>query len=145
MGTAWYEDEVFTFDRKQMTPRHLVVLIANGIADRDDSSPQPRLWCPPVFVGTWRQLEPKVELAEPISWHLDADGTFGSNDPARSESRYWCATRGFPEFHLQLVHARNARASGLSLNNAEVTGDKLTGRAFGRTSYELRRVSVDRG
>jgi hypothetical protein len=144
LGTAWYEDEDFTFDRKHgMTPRHLVVLIANKIADSNDSSPQPRLHCPSMFVGTWQQLDPSVDLAAPCLWHLEADGTFRSNDPSRLQSKFWCALRSYPSYSLQLARAPNERR-GLRLFGATVENDELLGEyGLGARGikYRLRRIT----
>jgi hypothetical protein len=143
LGTDWYEDTDFTFDRKHgMTPRHLVVMIANMIADRNDSSPQARLHCPPMFVGTWEQLKPIVDLGEPCLWQLDADGTFRCNDPSRAGSKYWCAIGSYG-YDLQLACAPNERR-GLRLFAARVdNGELLAQDDIGAqaTQYRLRRIT----
>jgi hypothetical protein len=143
LGTDWYEDEDFTWDRKHgMTPRHLVVMIANMVADGNDSSPQPRMHCPPMFVGTWEQLQPSVDLGEPCLWQLDADGTFRSSDPSRARLKYWCALRRYG-YSLQLARAPNERR-GLRLFAARVENDELLAQddiGARATQYRLRRVA----
>jgi hypothetical protein len=148
-GKAWYEDAEFTFNRRQMTPRHLVVMLANKIADRnqDGSVPQPKLYCPPMFVGTWQQIEPKVELSEPCLWKLSADGAFRTNNPDRSpELTYWCAARLSPDDDQYALILRRGpvESAAFSLHGVKApVNDELVAAHLlpsGKVPYRFRRV-----
>jgi hypothetical protein len=148
-GKAWYEDPEFTFNRRQMTPRHLVVLIANSIADRTydgTSVPQPKLYCPPMFVGAWQQIEPKVDV-DPCLWHLAADGGFRHNNPNKSpELKYWYASRLTPDsesYELDFLREPTGPSPwgiyGVKPpQNGELAGVELL--PSGKVPYRFRRV-----
>lgn len=123
-GAAWYEEAI---DKRTMTPRDLVLMLADDIADAEGTFPQRRMYCPPKLVGVWQQLEPAH--SERILWHLDADGSFRSNSPDVAQGlSLWCveiSSDGELYFALR-EHAASGGGVWGPLARMQVDGDKLT-------------------
>lgn len=136
-GKAWNEE--FCLDRKHMTPRDLVLMLGNMFADVDDhpvapvenAFPRPKLYCPIAMAGAWEQLEPAPPTSKPIVWHLGADGSFQTNDPAREMYRLWSVKKGFgpPEPTVRLQLHQKWSESG-PIYRVGLVGNELVGKAL---------------
>jgi hypothetical protein len=149
-GTAWLED--FTGERKP-TLSDLVLMLANMLADRDPSFPQPRPFCPMACVGTWEQIEPRTPNGERWLWYLSADGAFRCDNPeVSSKLTRWCVRRepgfGF-DFMLWKKGCRDGwMMSFVKLHATDIAGEMTIPAKYraGATSaismpLRLRRVS----
>lgn len=142
-GMAWNED--FTGDRRSMTPSDLVLMLANMLADHDPSFPQPKLYCPAAFVGTWEQVEPRPPMFRRWLWHLSADGTFRCNNPEVPDTLIrWCLHRSPAGNRFSLVLQSEYSRAGWSMWGIEPPGNEIAGEHLGisrNTPFRLRRVS----
>lgn len=124
-GAAWYEESI---DKRWMTPRDLVLMLADGVSGADDTFPQRRLYCPPKFVGVWEQLEP-APSSERLFWHLSRDGSFRTNSTEVPHLPLWCIDVS-DDGRLECLSLREHAASGGgvwgSLFRMKLDGDELT-------------------
>jgi len=105
LGAAWHEE--FTHGSREMTRSDLLLMLADKQSAYDDKGQRfsdPKLYCPPEFIGTWELLEPREWLGRPAyppdtpgptRFELGADGRFRSNTAWLSHERlpYWGVIR----------------------------------------------------
>lgn len=136
LGQAWRE--VLSPHRNSPTPKELAVWIA--VLGKGYPSPMP--YCPPEFVGSWRQT-----LPEAATWRLASDGSMETGDSRFSERTKWCVHRGdfptasFVDNDLWFTGPRNPIP--LSVVIVEVTPSLLRAMYYGSdepVEYRLERV-----
>ncbi len=84
-GQAWREE--LAYDHRR--PNELEM--AAWLAATSKGYPAPRPYCPEVFVGAWRQIEPVVEPAP--RWELALDGGFKTDEQMLRIREAWCLHR----------------------------------------------------
>jgi len=144
-GKAWNED--FSEDRRFMTPSDLVLMLANMKAKRDASFPQPRLYCPTSFVGTWEQIVPQPTLAQPCMWHLQGDGSLSTNSPDTPTGlSFWSVIRSYTSYGDRLVLLETPDSGPWSICGITPTATELTGVHLGyveNIEFRLRRADPE--
>ena len=140
-GKAWSEE--FTHSRGQMTPSDLLLMHANMMAI-GGRFPEPKLFCPQEFVGTWVQVEPPPSV-EPALWHLDADGSFRSNSSQAPRASLWCVIRGGNDARPGTLAFSKSRldSPGWSIWTETLTASDLAGEhlsSLGDKPFRFRRA-----
>lgn len=141
-GFAWWEE--FVGDRSLMTPSDLVLLLAHMRSNMDDRRPQPKLYCPEWFVGTWEQVEPTPLTNRRCFWRLGRDGIFQADSIGtyyRDEvfliaadvvgKKRWRAARTFGVQYVELTLLNEDYCGHWSLIRIDPTGDEIVGTHLG--------------
>ena len=88
VGTAWREE--LAYDRDY--PRSID--LAAWLASSTEGYPAPKPYCPELYVGTWKDQDPKTAY----TWEFGSDGRFRTDEPICSGRLRWCVHRiGRPE------------------------------------------------
>jgi hypothetical protein len=124
-GKAWREE--FTHGRRYMNAGDMLLMYANMMASAG-RFPEPKLFCPQQFVGTWVQVEPPPTV-EPALWHLDTDGSFRSNSPQAPRANFWCVIRNGDDVRPGSLAFSNSRldSPGWSIARAQIQDNELVG------------------
>jgi len=144
-GFAWWEE--FVAERTYMTPSDLVLLLAHMRSNTDPNLPQPKLYCPEWFVGTWEQVEPTPQTNRRCFWHLERDGTFQADSIGtyyRSENGVslliatdvarktrWRVVRTSGERYVELTLLNEHYRGHWSLVRIDPAGDEIVGTHLG--------------
>ena len=83
LGKAWRED--LAYDRDY--PRSID--LAAWLASSTEGYPEPKPYCPALYIGTWRDQDPKTAY----TWEFGDDGRFQTDEPMCSDRFLWCVNR----------------------------------------------------
>lgn len=83
-GEAWREDLAYGRTR----PRSIDM--AAWLAASTKGYPEPKPYCPDIYVGTWRDEDPKTAY----TWEFAIDGSFRTDESMCAPRILWCVHRG---------------------------------------------------
>jgi hypothetical protein len=83
LGKAWREE--LSFDRTY--PRSID--LAAWLASSTDGYPEPKPYCPDIYVGTWKDEDPRTAY----TWEFASDGRFHTDEPMCAPRIHWCVHR----------------------------------------------------
>jgi hypothetical protein len=147
-GWAWNEE--VSENHTSAAPIDLVLMMGHQLWDGQwllggPEFPQPKLYCPPIAVGTWQQVEPAHESPKPVIWQLNADGSYRTNSPdAPEDFKHWCVHRQYGRYEntFKLVFRSADFIGQWSVREIEATENEMAGLYLGphdNTPFRFRR------